>query len=306
MTTSKLLLPISTLKTSSNSLDEKQDKLLSTFFPKGIRMIGTIINFVNTISSSLAARLTMFVFSISISKPLRDKEKLFYSKGRRRKLRQGKYRFNVYEYGQGPKVLFVHGWTCNGARWRNYIDEIVSAGFTAVVMDAPAHGNSPGYCLPVPEYILCVEEVINAYQGVHSIVTHSMGSIVSTIGLSKSNYSNKRTKLVLMNTFADCDSLISRFATCIGIDDEVMEYTRTWISKYTYSPLKYFSMVKHFYNTNADILYICDAKDIVVPKIEIRKITSSIYPIKQMQTNGLGHKLKSDKVVCAVLDHIQS
>lgn len=306
MTTSKVLIAPTLRKSRRKADDCTHDKLLSTFFPKGIRYIGMTINLINIISSNLAARLTMFMFSISISKPLRSSEKSFYGKGVKRAFKVGKYKFNVYEFGHGPKALLVHGWTCNGARWRDYIDKIVNAGFTAVVMDAPAHGTSPGYCLPVPDYILCVEALINAYEGVDAIVSHSMGSVVSTIALSKSNFNKKPTRLVLMNTFADCDSLISRFAKCIGIEDAVMAHTREWISEYTYAPLKYFSMVKHLENTDANVLYICDTHDIVVPNIETRKILSSDYPIKYLHTKGLGHKLRSDEIVDEVLEHIQS
>ena len=306
MITSKTLPTYRTLTSHKAELDKDQQKLLKTYFPKGITYVGMMINLVFKLSVNLAARLTMFMFSISISKPLKENDIAFYSNGRQRKFKQGSYKFNVYEYGQGPKVLLVHGWTCSGARWKRYVDEIVSAGYTAIVMDAPGHGTSPGYCLPVPEYILCVEEVINFYDGLHSMITHSMGSLVAAVALSRSNHSEDNISLVIMNSFADCDSLISRFAKCIGIADEVMEHTREWITNYTYAPLKYFSMVDHFENINAQILYIADKQDIVVPPVEVTKILSSSKSINFLQTTGLGHRLRSDDVISSVLDHIDT
>lgn len=292
------------LPESSTPESKNQDRLLKAFFPRGITYVGVIINYVHMISANFAARLTMFMFSISISKPVKQKDKLFYNSGVRKIFKNGNYRYNVYEYGSGPKVLLVHGWTCRGARWKKYVDRIVDAGYTALVMDAPAHGTSPGFRLSVPDFVICTRVIINHYQGVHTIVSHSMGSIVSTIALSESRYSEADTKLVLMNSFADCDSLISRFATCIGINESVMAHTRDWISEYTYSPLNYFSMIDRLQFTKADVLLISDDQDIVVPRGEVSRILDCAYPIEHLRTNGLGHRLQSIEIVDRVVDHI--
>jgi len=304
MNTSNVMFPIEVLDSSKGEQNKNDEKLLKTFFPRGIIYIGKIINFISLLSADLSSRLTMLMFSISISKPLRQKDAEFYDQGIKRCFRHGKYRFNVYEYGQGPYVLLVHGWTCNGARWKRYVDRVVSEGYTALVMDAPAHGTSPGWSLPVPQFVLCVQKVINTYGGVDSIVSHSMGSIVSAIALSRSNYSTCTSKLTLMNTFADCDSLISRFASCIGINDNVMSHTREWITKYTYSPLSYFSLIDHLSDLKVEVLFISDVEDIVVPQFEVNKILSSEYPIEFVQTSGLGHRLRSEEVVDKVLSHL--
>lgn len=306
MTTSNVILDHELISHKSIEKNENDERLLKTYFPKGITYLGLFINCIFRISSNWAARLTMFMFSINIPKKLKEKDRSFYDRGVKQNFKQGKYRFNVYEYGNGPKVLLVHGWTCGGLRWASYVDKVVNAGYTALVMDAPAHGTSPGYSLPVPEYVLCVKEVINSYSGVHAIVSHSMGSIVSTIGLSKSDFNQNDTKLVLMNSFADCDSLISRFAKCIGVDDRVMQHTRKWIEEYTYAPLDYFSLVGHLSNIEAKVLLISDSKDIVVPQREVGKILSSEYPIEFVQTKGLGHRLKSAEIENRVIDHISS
>lgn len=304
MITSNILQMDKVLSEPSVLEHDNKDRLLQTFFPKGIIYVGLLINNVYTISVNFAARLTMFMFSVSISKPLKQSDKLFYDKGVQRSFKVSNYGFYAYEYGSGPKVLLVHGWTCRGARWRKYVSRIVEAGYTAVVLDAPAHGTSPGYRLSVPGFVICVRALINHYHGVHAIVSHSMGSIVSTIALSESDYSNDKTKLVLMNSFADCDSLISRFANCIGINEKVMSHTREWISEYTYSSLHYFSLVDRLQFTKADVLYISDDQDIVVPKKEVTKILNCAYPLEHLETKGLGHRLQSVEIVNRVVEHM--
>lgn len=297
------------LGSMAHVLEEPQNdntkKLHSSFFPKGIKKLTAIINSIYTFSPLLAARMTMLLFSVAIRKKITEDDKNFYKRGKLIEFRSGKHKYNAYEYGDGPVVIFVHGWISNGARWKSYIDSVVKEGFKAVVVDAPAHGNSPGRFLSVPDFALSIKEVIENYQNIHAVVTHSMGSIVSTIALNMAKNNNPNLKLVLMNSFVDSDALISRFACCIGIADTVMAYTKKWIVNYTYAPLMYFSIPVHLEQLQAEILFISDDNDIVVPAIEVEKILSINTEMVHLRTKGLGHNLKSDEVVFRVLDHLR-
>ena len=47
-------------------------------------------------------------------------------------------------WGAGPTVLLAHGWNSRGSHWISFIEALNAAGFRAVAVDAPAHGDSPG------------------------------------------------------------------------------------------------------------------------------------------------------------------
>jgi pimeloyl-ACP methyl ester carboxylesterase len=44
--------------------------------------------------------------------------------------------------GQGPPVLLVHGWSCDGNDWCYQVPALVEAGFRAISVDLRGHGNS--------------------------------------------------------------------------------------------------------------------------------------------------------------------
>ncbi|MEM1123421.1 MAG: alpha/beta hydrolase [Bacteroidota bacterium] len=266
-------------------------RLKAKFFPKGVWIISDTINGLYKLSPKLSAKLTMFLLSVSMRRKLKTKDKSFYQKGIQQTFRcQGK-RFNTYTFGQGPKILFVHGWVSNGARWQNYVDEIVAKGFSAVVVDSPAQGTSKGFLCSIPAYIDCIRKVLNAHTDWHGIVAHSIGSIVSMIAASEAKTINRPLKIVLMSTFSDCYALMTKYARCLGIAEEVLNFTKKYIPKLYGNPLSYFSLIKHYKNLSSKGLLIHDRNDIVVPYIEVTKITTSIPDMAYFESVGAGHNL---------------
>lgn len=51
-------------------------------------------------------------------------------------------RFHLVQAGQGPLVVFLHGFPQYWYAWRNYLSEVADAGFTVVAMDLRGYGGS--------------------------------------------------------------------------------------------------------------------------------------------------------------------
>jgi pimeloyl-ACP methyl ester carboxylesterase len=47
-------------------------------------------------------------------------------------------------WGEGPTVLLAHGWESRRTHWSAFVPALTAAGYRAVAIDAPAHGDSPG------------------------------------------------------------------------------------------------------------------------------------------------------------------
>src|SRR5690349_20988780 len=62
--------------------------------------------------------------------------------GHRWQLRARAGWLTAWDYGAGPTVLLVHGWSGAAAQWSRFIDPLVRAGYNAVALDLPAHGFS--------------------------------------------------------------------------------------------------------------------------------------------------------------------
>jgi hypothetical protein len=285
---------------------ENAKLMAQKFFPSYIGNVGKAINAVHKVNPLAACKLTMGVLSLSLRGKIKNEDKVFYLSGMAQLHQWGKHRFYTFTYGEGPAVLLLHGWCSKGARWFDYVQELVRRGFQAVVLDAPGHGLSPGRTLSVPHYIKCVGQVLQTRSNWHAVVSHSMGSLVGVIAASESAAEKvAKSKLVLMSTFSNCDALMSKFSRCLGISEKVLEDTRNWIPNYAGNPLGYFSINSHLSRLdNPEVLLIADKEDIVVPTTEANQILESFPKVASVFTDGLGHNLRCDKVKSLVIDFV--
>lgn len=276
------------------------------FFPRYIRRVGQAINLVHKVNPTAGCKLNMKALSIAVRRKLKPADLAFYRSGRRQMHTSGQYRFYTYTFGKGPAVLLIHGWCSDGSRWASYVQQLTRMGFQSVVMDAPSHGQSPGRTLSVPGYIACIEQVMTSKKHWHAAITHSMGSLTGVVAASHVCLKTNIDKFVLMNTFADCDALMSKFSRCLGVAENVLADTRSWIRHYTGKPLEYFTLKRHLSEMKMPpTLLIADKDDIVVPQRETQRILENLSYIQHYLTSGLGHNLWDDQVTQKVLKFVR-
>ena len=91
----------------------------------------------------------------------------------------------AWRWGHGPTVLLVHGWGGYGAQFASFVPALEAAGYRAVVIDGPAHGESDGRrtnLLEFAEAVLHVGEEVGPLAGV---VAHSFGGASTAIAMSR-------------------------------------------------------------------------------------------------------------------------
>jgi len=294
------------LPTAASQIPDNAQLMASRFFPPYIHRVGQVINTVHQLHSKAGCRLTMGALSVAVRRRIKAADQAFYASGQQQEHRCGKHRFYTYAFGQqGPAILLLHGWCSNGARWAPYVQELCRAGFQAVVMDAPSHGQSPGRFLSVPDYIRCAGQLIRSRTHWHAILAHSIGSLAGVISASEQAREARIGKFVLMSTFSNCDTLMSKFARCLGVSETVLSDTRAWIPNYTGKPLSYFCLIQHLQQLGPPhTLLVADEQDIVVPRQETKVILNALPHVKPIITSGLGHNLRCDNVRQQVLNFI--
>ncbi|NNF32869.1 MAG: alpha/beta hydrolase [Saprospiraceae bacterium] len=290
-------------KLETGSIKEPDQMMLERFFPRSIKWLSSFVNTVHHIHPRTSYHLTMKTLSISIRKKVSKSDLAFYRKGIKETVICKKKKFHLYKYGTGPEVLLIHGWCSSGARWKTYVDQLVAKGFCAVVMDAPAHGTSPGLFLSIPDYIAALQCVINRSKDLYGIISHSIGALCSTIALNQS-LRNKEYKLVMMSTFNSCQALMEKFSRCIGIKEDIISEIKDWIPRYAGNDISYFMISEHLKWLQSEILLIYDRQDIVVPSKEVITILDEIPHIDYYSTFGLGHGLYGKEIREKVMDFI--
>lgn len=82
---------------------------------------------------------------------------------------------SALRWGQGPTVLLMHGWEGRPTQFASLIEALVAAGYTAVALDGPAHGRSPGEEANVVLFARAMLEAAAELPPLRAVIGHSMG-----------------------------------------------------------------------------------------------------------------------------------
>ncbi|UVJ42679.1 alpha/beta fold hydrolase [Pseudomonas sp. LS1212] len=104
--------------------------------------------------------------------PPREWELPLLAKAERIALRFG---LSTLRWGQGPTVLLMHGWEGRPTQFASLVNALVAAGYTAVALDGPGHGRSPGREAHVGLFARALLEAAAELPPLRAVIGHSMG-----------------------------------------------------------------------------------------------------------------------------------
>ena len=138
-------------------------------------------------SPRLAERLAVKLFFSPRSSPLSEEGKRWLDMGEPFTIRVHDRKIRAWRWGNGPGVLFVHGWSGRGIQFHRFIDPLVRAGFTAIAFDGPAHGASDGRSTSYFEFTDVVRAFFDPGLGldIRGVVAHSFGAAALINGLAR-------------------------------------------------------------------------------------------------------------------------
>ncbi|MCK4951920.1 MAG: alpha/beta hydrolase, partial [Gammaproteobacteria bacterium] len=114
----------------------------------------------------------------------------------------------VYQWGEGPVILLVHGWNGRATQLAASVDGLVAAGYKVIGFDAPGHGQSDGNQTHIIEVCEIMAELNELYGPVHGIIAHSFGVPCSVLAL---NESIKPEKIVCISSPLSVHWLLDKF-----------------------------------------------------------------------------------------------
>jgi len=290
-------IPIVSERTNSKQEKVKGRLLGKKFFPTYLFKITHCINALYPLFPISSRWLAMKVLSVANRRRLSSHDHAFYANGLKTVHKIENSNFISYSYGEGPAILLLHGWCSNGARWKDYVDKLIQAGYRAVIVDAPGHGRASGHFLTLPLYIKGIKEILKSEPKWHAVITHSIAGLLSVVGMSELESQYHPDKFVMMNTFVSSNVLIDKFAKCMGFTYELIESLKNNFSNYGGYATSDISIIKHFKKCHMESLLIYDIADVVVPRSEPKKLIATVPSLKYIQTKGLGHNLRSRKIV---------
>ena len=201
----------------------------------------------------------------------------------------GHLKIRTFSWGEGPAVLFIHGWGGRGSQASYFVEALNQAGFRVVSIDLPAHGESVGSKTAAPEMVLVLQDVVKQIDGLHSVITHSVGGLLLSY-LDRSALEIK--SIAFISPPASIAKAVVHFAKDLlqlppTVNQRFLGIIDALLSK---AGLGRFSLLDQAPRITQPVLIVIDENDDVTPLDDAKDIASKIKQCTFCQTEGLGHR----------------
>jgi pimeloyl-ACP methyl ester carboxylesterase len=249
-----------------------------------------------TLAGRLAARL--FARPTRHERPARERELI--ARGTRVPLPGG---LHATAWGAGPSVLLVHGWEGRGAQLGAFVDPLVAAGYRAVALDGPAHGDSPGRSTTGPEFASALVATHDVVGPLAAVVGHSFGGFASLLAVSRGLPTGR---IVTIGTPASVPEVLRDFRRLIRLPERALPSMIRALEARVHAPMASFEVEAFAPNIQVPVLVVHDTDDREVPYADGPRL-AHVLGARLLTTNGLGHRriLFASDVVAAIVEFIE-
>lgn len=189
-------------------------------------------------------------------------------------------------WGDGPTVLLAHGWNSRGTHWISFIEALTAAGFRAVAIDAPAHGDSPGTQTNAFRYGLELLGVGRELGPLAGIAGHSFGAAALMIALDRGLDAQRA---ISISGPASISGLVGRWAIARGIPETHRPAFLQGVAEKAGVSVEDFDMIRLTPRLAVPGLVVHDRADKDIPVDEAEAIAATWTGSKCVITERYGH-----------------
>ena len=216
-------------------------------------------------------------------------------------------RIKAWKWGRGPGVLMLHGWNGRGIQFQGFIEPLVAAGYTAIALDGPAHGESGGRYTNYFDFSDTARAFLAPGPGleIRAVIGHSFGAAAFINALTKDRLA---LPAFFISPVLRLRELFVGAARQIGVPARITaQMIETLEAQYGYS-LSEDNPVRLLEQLSVPILIAHDREDHTVSIDDAEQQARSYDTVDLLATHGLGHRriLSDPAVIEAGIDHIQS
>lgn len=211
----------------------------------------------------------------------------------------------VYAWGQGPVVLFVHGWSGRGSQAAAFVEPLTGAGYRVVAVDAPGHGNSPGDRTTLFECAAVLQAVAGEQGPVYAAISHSFGGMVLAYAM---RHGMAVERVVMISPPADLEFLLDSFAQLLEMPPAVRAVLRRKLEqRFDADLMDRVSTVRNVSTLAVPALILHDEDDASVPWQQGQRVATAWAGARFIKTQGLGHGriLRDPQTLEAVVEFIK-
>lgn len=190
-------------------------------------------------------------------------------------------------WGEGPTVLLAHGWESRRSHWGAFVPALTAAGYRAVAVDAPAHGDSPGSSVNMPMFARALRQAGRQIGPLAAVIGHSFGAGAATMALADGLQARKA---VLIAGPASITQLMHRWLQQNGYDESLWPEFVERVAAEVGQPAERFDLTRIAAGIDVPALLVHDRTDADVPLDEARALAAAWRGANLMITERFGHR----------------
>ncbi len=216
----------------------------------------------------------------------------------------GKY-IHVTEIGSGPAIILAHGWASEKKQLTSFVPKLLAEGFSVILYDQPAHGQSTSVSTHIFDFIHSMEAVIRYKKDVHAIVAHSMSTVAAVFNLHLFQWIKKG---ILISPICDYEEELTNWFEKKGMPENVMRDVVSYLEERHHLKLETINPKNVApYLNNTEILLVHDQNDRHTPFKGSERLNLLLPKSKMKKTQNLGHAkiLHNENVISDVVEFIK-
>lgn len=248
----------------------------------------TVFKTIEWISPYLTAKIAFNHISNPRVKKFRPFEKPILEHATKSTLKFKKHKIAVYQWGTGEKAaLLSHGWEGRASNFGAIIPLLIKKNYTVIGFDAPSHGNSSKRKTSFFDICELIEFFLKK-ETYNLIITHSMGSVMTLMAMSKLNY--RGNQLIVCTTPDKFEDYIEQTVNHFGLTHKTKNALIDLVRKNTiYEPLALQAsiFVKNIMMNKATFIH--DKNDKVLNISNSKKVSSQMKNAEFIELENTGH-----------------
>ncbi|MNU39777.1 putative aminoacrylate hydrolase RutD [compost metagenome] len=226
-------------------------------------------------------------FAVPDRIPASAKEADFLSKGHQARLAVGANQIAHWTFGNGPRVLLVHGWCSRGSHLLSFVEPLLAQGFSVTLFDAPGHGESDGEVSSMVHAGRAMQALAEEIGHVRAVISHSAGSMAALWAFAN-GLSVARS--VHIGGPSSLTQIVNGNAHLHGLDQRQTQAFSEWVESFTGVPVHSLDLPTLAAGSLHPGLIIHDVDDRVVDSRQSQLLHAAWPTSRLVVSSGLGHR----------------
>lgn len=187
-------------------------------------------------------------------------------------------------------ILLAHGWESDSGTFEGLIKYFLENGWSIRAVDAPAHGQSEGRNIRLPNYAFVIEKMLDKYPDIQAAIGHSFGAMALAYANDQQNSLDKFPPFVLIASAIELSQSMAPFIRILDLNPKVITAFYKAIEDLGNKPVSWYSLPRMLSSRNTPALIIHDEFDKVCPIKDLDGLRrKDLAYLEYHISNGLGH-----------------